>query len=222
VQLKTAKNYLLLIERIGKKPMLRTRFTAQAYFVFGALLDLMDQDILEIDDSIEIADQSKFDGLPPYLDGLKQRITESIDKDDDLVHSLDMITSWDIANEIYDGVGEKLLAEKLVEEKSVKTNLDTHTIYLPTDDARAQVVEYLSMEMQSSTIEGAAISLVVILEQMDALKWLFSDKEELANLTNSFRQNMAGNSVYEKEKQLVKTAQDIITKKKFWFDSWLS
>lgn len=222
MQLKTAKNYLLLTERIGKKPMLRTRFTAQAYFVFGALLDLMDQDYLEIDDSIKIVDQSTFDGLPPYLDGLKQRITDAIDKNDDLVHSLDMITSWDIANEIYDGVGKMLLDEKLVEEKSVKTNLDTHTIYLPTDDARTQVVEYLSMQMQSSTIEGAAISLVVIMEQMDALKWLFSDKEELADLTSTFHDNMSGNSTYKKAKQLAKTAQDIITKKKFWFDSWLS
>ena len=60
------------------------------------------------------------------------------------------------------------------------------------------------------------------MEQMDALKWLFSDKEELADLTSTFHDNMSGNSTYKKAKQLAKTAQDIITKKKFWFDSWLS
>lgn len=222
MQLKTANNYLLLTERIGKKPMLRTRFTAQAYFVFGALLDLMDKNVLEIDKSIRIADQGKFDGLPTYLDGLKKRISDGIEKGEDLVHALDIITSWDIANEIYDGVGLELLSDKLVEKKSVKTNLDTHTIYLPKDDARAKVVDYLRTQMKSSEIEVPAISLIVILEQMDALKWLFNDKEELANLTSVFHGNMSGNSIYTKEKALAKTAQDIITKKKFWFDSWLS
>lgn len=222
MQLKTANNYLLLTERIGKKPMLRTRFTAQAYFVLGALLDLMDQGVLTIDNSIEVKDQSKFDNLPTYLDGLKNRILEEIKKKGSLVQSLDLITSWDIANEIYDGVGAELLNDKLVEKKSVKTNLDTHTIYLPTDEARKKVVNYLREQMLSDKVEVPAISLVVIFEQMDALKWLFTDKEELNTLTETFQQNDSKTPLYKKEKALAKTAQDIITKKKFWFDSWLS
>lgn len=56
MELTTAKKYLLLTERIRKKPMLRTRFTAQAYFVLAALFDLVDQGVLEIGDVISIKD----------------------------------------------------------------------------------------------------------------------------------------------------------------------
>lgn len=67
MELTTAKNYLLLTERIAKKPMLRTRFTSQSYFVLAALLDLADQDILTIDDNLDVKDGEKFAQLPSYL-----------------------------------------------------------------------------------------------------------------------------------------------------------
>ncbi len=84
------------------------------------------------------------------------------------------------------------------------------------------MVNYLREQMLSDKVEVPAISLVVIFEQMDALKWLFTDKEELNTLTETFQQNDSKTPLYKKEKALAKTAQDIITKKKFWFDSWLS
>ena len=223
MELTTAKYYLLLTERIGKKPMLRTRFTNQAYFVFAALLDLIDQQIIDISaGQFVIKDQQKFDQLPAYLDGLKTRIEEEIQKGSSLTDALDLITSWDIANEIYDGVGAELLQAKLVDQKSVRTNLDTHVIYLPTDAARKQVVTYLKRQMASVEIEQSAMGLVVIYEQLDALKWLIPAKAELSELAHQFHQNVDQKVAYQAEKALVKTAQEIITKKKFWYDSWLS
>lgn len=223
MQLTTAKNYLLLTERIGKKPMLRTRFTNQAYFVLASVLDLVDQQILNIgNDQLTIQNQPMFDRLPKYLDGLNSRIRDEIQKGNKLSDALDLITSWDIANEIYDGVGGELLQAELVEKTSVKTNLDTHTIYLPTTAARTQVTTYLKQQMATPHIEQAAISLITIYEQLDALKWLITDKNELSQLISIFHQNVANNPFYLLEQPLVKTAQEIITKKKFWYDSWLS
>lgn len=222
MQLTTAKNYLLLTERIGKKPMLRTRFTAQAYFVLAALFNLVDQGILGIGDAISVKDEQKFAELPDYFGVFKSELIDEIKQGHDLQKQLEIITSWDIANQIYDGVGAELLADGLVEKKSVKTNLDTHIIYLPKDAARKQVRDYLQKQIGAAKISQDAISLVMILEELDALKWVFTDKDELASLTAEFHQKVDGDAFYTKEKALAKLAQDIITKKKFWFDSWLS
>lgn len=223
VQLTTARNYLLLTERIGKKPMLRTRFTNQAYFVLASILDLIDQQVLAIqDDQLIIKDRDKFGRLPNYLSGFKARIMAEITKGNKLTDTLDLITSWDIANELYDGVGVELLRDQLVRKTSVKTNLDTHVIYLPTDAARMQVTDDLKTQMTAADISQATISLVTIYEQLDALKWLISDKNELAGLTQAFHRKIDDDPFYQTKRALVKTAQDVITKKKFWYDSWLS
>lgn len=76
--------------------------------------------------------------------------------------------------------------------------------------------------MATPHIEQAAISLITIYEQLDALKWLITDKNELSQLISIFHQNVANNPFYLLEQPLVKTVQEIITKKKFWYDSWLS
>lgn len=222
MELTTAKNYLLLTERIGKKPMLRTRFTAQAYFVLAALFDLVDQRILDIGETISIQDDQEFAKLPDYLSVFKSELTDEIKEGHDLQTQLAIITSWDIANQLYDGLGAGLLADQLVEKKSVKNNLDTHVIYLPKDAARKQVQDYLRNQIDGAKISQDAVSLVLILSELDALKWVFTDKEELANLTAAFQQKVAGDAFYAKEKALAKVAQDVITKKKFWYDSWLS
>lgn len=222
MQLTIAKNYLLLTERIGKKPMLRTRFTAQAYFVLAALYDLVDQGVLVIGDAIPIKDEQKFAELPDYLGVFKSELTDEIKQGYDLQKQLEIITSWDVANQIYDGVGAELLADGLVDKKPVKTSLDTHIIYLPTDVARKQVRDYLHQQITASKIGQDAISLVMILEELDALKWVFTDKDELTNLSAEFQRKVDGDAFYTKEKVLAKLARDIITKKKFWFDSWLS
>lgn len=135
---------------------------------------------------------------------------------------LAIITSWDIANQIYDGLGTGLLADDLVDKKLVKTNLDTHAIYLPTDAARRQVRDYLRHQIDGAKVNQDAISLMLILSELDALKWVFTDKDELANLAAAFQQKVDGYAFYAKEKALAKVAQDVITKKKFWYDSWLS
>ncbi|GAA2971442.1 hypothetical protein [Lentilactobacillus parakefiri] len=222
MELTTAKKYLLLTERIGKKPMLRTRFTAQAYFVLAALFDLVDQGVLEIGDVISIKDDQKFAELPDYLNIFKSELTDEIQQGHDMPTQLAIITSWDIANQIYDGLGTGLFADGLVDKKLVKTNLDTHAIYLPTDAARRQVRDYLRHQIDGAKVNQDAISLMLILSELDALKWVFTDKDELANLAAAFQQKVDGYAFYAKEKALAKVAQDVITKKKFWYDSWLS
>lgn len=94
--------------------MLWTRFTNQAYFVLASILDLVDQQVLAIqDDQLIIKDQDKFGRLPNYLSGFKSRIMAEITKGNKLTDTLDLITSWDIANEIYEGVGVELLRGRL-------------------------------------------------------------------------------------------------------------
>ncbi|GHP13963.1 hypothetical protein YK48G_13880 [Lentilactobacillus fungorum] len=223
MQFITAKNDLLLTERIEKKPMLRTRFTNQAYFVLAALLDLIDQRILSIrNNQLAIENEEKLTHLPAYLNGLKAKITAAVKQKQPLETALDFITSWDIANEIYDGIGSELLESGLVEKTSVKTNLDTHVIYLPTAAARNQVITSLKEQMKIRKMQPSAINLVIIYEQLNALKWLFQDKTELAELTRNFHQNVDSLLFYQQKNRLVKIAQEIITKKKFWYDSWLS
>ncbi|KRM47446.1 hypothetical protein FC51_GL001150 [Lentilactobacillus parabuchneri DSM 5707 = NBRC 107865] len=222
VELTTAKNYLLLTERIAKKPMLRTRFTSQSYFVLAALLDLADQDILTIDDNLDVKDGEKFARLPSYLSVFKSELSDEINQNRELKDRLSVITSWDIANQLYDGLGSELLAADLVTKVPFKNNLDTHVIYLPKAEARNQVREELRDQINNSKINRNAISLIVILEQLDALKWVFTDQDESSELTSAFHQQVDGDAFYAKEKALAKLAQDIITRKKFWFDSWLS
>lgn len=222
MQLPTAKNYLLLTETIARKPMLRTRFTAQAYFVLAALFDLINPGVLKIGGAIEIVDNAKYADLPQYLDSLKKRINAEIKKGAQTKDALDLITSWDIANDIYDGIGSELLADQRVEKVPFKNNLDTHIIYVPTDAAREQVTRYLRDQMQASAVDQGAISLVVIMEQLGALRWLFPDKGELSKLVVAFHRTVGDNAEYAGESRLAERAAKLITDKKFRMDSWLS
>ncbi|MDN6809713.1 hypothetical protein [Lentilactobacillus parabuchneri] len=156
------------------------------------------------------------------LSVFKSELSDEINQGRELKDRLSVITSWDIANQLYDGLGSELLAADLVTKVSFKNNLDTHVIYVPKAKARNQVREELREQINSSKISRNAISLVVILEQLDALKWVFTDQDESSELTSAFHQQVDGDAFYAKEKALAKLAQDIITRKKFWFDSWLS
>lgn len=200
MELTTAKNYLLLTERIAKKPMLRTRFTSQSYFVLAALLDLADQDILTIDDNLDVKDGEKFAQLPSYLSVFKSELSDEINQGRELKDRLSVITSWDIANQLYDGLGSELLAADLVTKVSFKNNLDTHVIYVPKAKARNQVREELREQINSSKISRNAISLVVILEQLDALKWVFTDQDESSELTSAFTSRLMGMHFTPKKK----------------------
>lgn len=216
--LTTAKNYLLLTERIDKRPMLRTRFTTQAYLVLAAVLDLVDQGILAVDgDQMAIADATRFDQLPQYLNAFKIRLRSDLAQDAHLKTALKLVTSWDIVNALYDGLGAETLAEQTTERVIFQNNLKPHVIYEPTAASRQRVRDALLQQLLATQPAGAAWNLYVILAQEQALTWLFS-ADQLAQL----RAAVATHPGSATASTLAAQAGDIIQAKKFEMDGWLS
>lgn len=216
--LTTAKNYLLLTERIDKRPMLRTRFTTQAYLVLAAVLDLVDQGILVVNgDQMAIADTTRFDQLPQYLNAFKIRLRSDLAQDAHLKTALKLVTSWDIVNALYDGLGAETLAEQTTERVIFQNNLKPHVIYEPTDASRQRVRDALLQQLLAKQPAGAAWNLYVILAQEQALTWLFS-ADQLAQL----RTAVAAHPGSTTASVLAAQAGDIIQAKKFEMDGWLS
>lgn len=219
--LTTAKDYLLITERIAQKPMLRTRFTTQAYLVLATLLDLRDQDVLAVDAGrIAIADEIRFNALPQYLDELKIRLQTDLRQDDRIETVLKVVTSWNIVNEIYDGVGVELEHAGQVERVIFQNNLKPHTIYEPRETSRQAVKQQLVQQLETGQLTPANANLWLLLRQQAALPYLFTD-QRLAALTAAFTQQTA--DPYTATTQaLVQAAGEIIQMKKFEMDSWLS
>lgn len=212
----TASKYLLLTEAIGKKPMLRTRFTSQSYFVLAAFLDLvaqkvirMSKDRVRIDETVE---------LPAYLSIFTKELTAALAKDDSLENALKPITSWDIANQIYDGIGHELLASNQVRRVVFQNNLKPHIIYEPTDSARSDAKGWLIENISTSSTDLAALNLFEIMSSMDALKWVINDQGQRAELVKQVEQNANAKDIH----RIGATAAEVITQKRFWLDSWLS
>lgn len=211
MELTTAEKYLLVTERIGKKPMLRTRFTSQSYFVLAVFLDLMAQHVIQVK-----ADKVTFDDsvqLPDYLTTFVKELTAALAEDDHLNNALKPLTSWDIANQVYDGIGAKLLADNQVQKVIFQNNLKPHVIYEPTDQARKAVTTWVKQ-----STDPAVLNLVAILQQMEALKWVVTDEQVRRNLL----EKISKQPTFEKVERMIETAADVITQKRFWLDSWLS
>ncbi|MFD1454557.1 hypothetical protein ACFQ44_02530 [Levilactobacillus lanxiensis] len=220
--LTTAKNFLLVTEHIGQKPTLRTRFTTQAYFVLATLLDLLDQEILQVEgDRLIVADEARLDQQPAYLNSFRIRLTSDIAQDDRLKTVLKLVTSWDIVNAIYDGIGAETLAEQTTERVLFQNNLKPHVIYEPTATSKQEVLTTLEDQIQAGKLTRAGSNLFLILSQQDALKWLF-DEAEGATLSEQFAAATAGDSYVQTVKQVTVAAAEIIQMKKFEMDGWLS
>jgi len=220
--LTTAKNFLLVTEHIGQKPTLRTRFPTQANFVLATLLDLLDQEILQVaGDRLLVADEARLDQQPAYLNSFRIRLTSDIAQDDRLKTVLKLVTSWDIVNAIYDGIGAETLAEQTTERVLFQNNLKPHVIYEPTATSKQEVLTTLKEQIQAGNLTRAGSNLFLILSQQDALKWLF-DEDELATLSEQFVAATAGDSYVQTVKQVTAAAAEIIQMKKFEMDGWLS
>lgn len=223
MSLTTAKNYLLLTERIGKKPMLRTRFTTQAYLVLATILDLRDQGVLTVTaGEMKIADQTKLAALPQYLDELKIRLQNDLQQATQLKSALKLVTSWNIVNEIYDGIGAELERDGQVERVIFQNNLKPHVIYEPTDASRARVADDLAAAIERHQLPAADVNLWLLLRQQKALPYLFSNEVRLAKLTTEFDRQTATDAEAATTQTLVETAGEIIQMKKFEMDGWLS
>lgn len=222
MSLTTAKDYLLLTERIDAKPVLRTRFTTQAYLVLATVLDLIDQHVLAVaEGQLRIADTVKFDALPQYLNELKVRLQTDLRQDTRVKTSLKVVTSWNIVNDIYDGIGAELEAANLVKRVIFQNNLKPHVIYEPQDASRQQVRTDLAQRVTAGTLTPTDVNLWLILRQQDALKYLFADSE-LAALTTAFDRQTRQSPAAATAQSLVTTAGEIIQMKKFEMDGWLS
>lgn len=222
MSLTTAKDYLLLTERIDAKPVLRTRFTTQAYLVLATVLDLIDQRVLAVaEGQLRIADTVKFDALPQYLNELKVRLQTDLRQDTRVKTSLKVVTSWNIVNDIYDGIGAELEAANLVKRVIFQNNLKPHVIYEPQDASRQQVRTDLAQRVTAGTLTPTDINLWLILRQQDALKYLFADSE-LTALMAAFDRQTRQSRAAATAQSLVTTAGEIIQMKKFEMDGWLS
>ncbi|WP_204121198.1 MULTISPECIES: hypothetical protein [Levilactobacillus] len=220
--LTTAKNFLLVTEHIGQKPTLRTRFTTQAYLVLATLLDLLDQEILQVEgDRLIVVDEAHLDQQPAYLNSFRIRLTSDLAQDDRLKTALKLVTSWDIVNAIYDGIGAETLAEQTTERVLFQNNLKPHVIYEPTATSKQEVLTTLKDQIQAGKLTRAGSNLFLILSQQDALKWLF-DEAESATLSEQFAAATAGDSYVQTVKQVTVAAAEIIQMKKFEMDGWLS
>mgnify|MGYP000856625978 FL=1 len=214
--LTTAEKYLLLTERIGKKPMLRTRFTSQSYFVLAAFLDLVAEHTIQLKEGNQVT-FDKTAKLPDYLSVFVKQLTEALTQDRDLESALKPITSWDIANQIYDGIGNGLLASGQVERVIFQNNLKPHVIYEPTEQARVATRTWL-VDSISTNSNVAALNLFAILRQMDGLKWVVTDEQTRTDLDKKVTRN----SDFRLIQKITEAAAEVITQKRFWLDSWLS
>jgi len=220
--LTTAKNFLLVTEHIGQKPTLRTRFTTQAYLVLATLLDLLDQEILQVEgDRLIVADEARLDQQPAYLNSFRIRLTSDLAQDDRLKTALKLVTSWDIVNAIYDGIGAETLAEQTTERVLFQNNLKPHVIYEPTATSKQEVLTTLKDQIQAGKLTRAGSNLFLILTQQDAMKWLF-DEAEVTALSEQFAAATVGDSYVQTVKQVTAVAAEIIQMKKFEMDGWLS
>lgn len=216
----TANRFLLITERIAQKPMLRTRFTNQAYFVLAAILDLIDQNILELSNQqLVVRDPVRLAALPDTLADLKRELTKKAQPGNSLETTLSLITSWDIANSTYDAVGAELLTTHQVERVIFQNNLKPHVIYEPTGTSRQQTIDWVVDQLTTKEPTQSGLDLIAILLQLDAMKWIMPTETERVT---AFKQRLATDPQFVASRAIVATAAEVITQKRFWLDSWLS
>lgn len=220
--LTTTEDYLLVTEHIGQKPVLRTRFTTQAYFVFSAVLDLIRQGGLRIvDGRLALADSKVLTAQPKFLTPLCDRLVTDLPKAETPEDSLRLVTSWTIANVLYDGIMGRLQDQGDVTPQIFQNNLKPHVIAVPQPASRKRVLGELVATIQDRRDDSGVVDLWLILAQQDALRWL-SNSRDLPDLTTAVADRLAASVDLRATQQLATTVGEVIQAKKFWMDSWLS
>ncbi|WP_261809873.1 hypothetical protein [Levilactobacillus humaensis] len=218
----TAEDYLLVTEHIGQKPVLRTRFTTQAYFVFGAVLDLIRQGGLQIADGrLALGKATVLTTQPEFLKSLCDRLLTDLPKAETPEDSLKLVTSWTIANDLYDGIMAQLQKQGDVTPQVFQNNLKPHVIAVPQPASRQRVRDELVATIRERRDNSGLVDLWLILAQQDALRWLISD-HDLPDLKAAFADRLAASPALRTTQQLAATVGEVIQAKKFWMDSWLS
>lgn len=219
MDLPIAQAYLLLTEKITNRPVLRTRFTAQAYLVLAAFLDLRDQRLLMINEQhVAVPSEPRLEAaLPASLQMIAQRLQAARAQSDQTEDVFKLLVSWKLANAIYDTIGPELEQRALVEKVIFQNNLMPHTIYVPTAAAKQALTTQLVHELQTQTLTPAHRDLLVIFQQLQALKWVLP-AEQLATVDAQ----LAAQPGYVQIQALTAMAAHRITMRKFELDSWLS
>ncbi|WP_125547482.1 hypothetical protein [Levilactobacillus lindianensis] len=220
--LTTAEAYLLVTEHIGQKPVLRTRFTTQAYFVFGAVLDLLQRGGLQIAGGrLALGDPTVLTTQPEFLKPLCDRLQADLPEAKTPEESLKFVTSWTIANALYEGVMAQLKKQRDVTPQVFQNNLKPHVIAVPQPASRQRVRDELVATIRERRDNPGLVDLWLILAQQDALRWVISD-HDLPGLEATFADRLAASSDLRAIQQLAVTVGGVIQAKKFWMDSWLS
>lgn len=209
------QRYFLLTEQLNERPMLRTRFTTQAYLVLAAFLDLRQQGILAIDSQrFVIKDHQRWQQLPTYLAELHDRVEATGKLDHSTTALFKLLTSWNLANEIYDGVGRELQVTEQVKTVVFQNNLLPHTIYVPRVTARRALLAEVKQQLTAKQWDAAMPGVLAIFAQVGGLGWLGDTTQLTAALANTVG--------YAELHALTTQAQHRITQRKFELDAWLS
>lgn len=219
MDLPISEEYLLLTEKITNRPMLRTRFTAQAYLVLATFLDLRDQHLLTVTDQrVAIPNEARLRAaLPANLQVLVDRLTQELASGTATDQVFHLLVSWDLANAIYDSIGPDLVAQHRAERVVFQNNLLPHDIYEPTVVARQTLLDQLTREITTRTVTQQHLGLLVIFTQLNALKWLLPN--DVAHQAQAILPTLRD---YTELQSLASLAQHRITLRKFELDSWLS
>ncbi|KJW13971.1 hypothetical protein [Levilactobacillus spicheri] len=219
MDLPIAQDYLLLTEKITTRPMLRTRFTTQAYLVLATFLDLRAQHLLTVTEQrLAVPNSDRLQAaLPAKLQLLATRLQDQLKTGDSTEAGFKLLVSWDLANAIYDTVGPELAQRHQVETVIFQNNLLPHTIYEPTPAAKQAVLTRLTQQITDRNLPATSLAVLTIFEQLNALKWLFP-----APVADQIQQLLPTQPGYAELHGLTTLAQHRITMRKFELDSWLS
>lgn len=216
LELPITQDYLILTEKITTRPMLRTRFTTQAYLVLATFLDLRDQHLLTLTpQQVTIPDPDRLQAaLPASLQELVTRLRTAVTASSATADVFKLLVSWNLANAIYDTVGPQLAATQQVEPVVFQNNLLPHTIYVPQEAAKQRVIKQLEAEIRQRRLTPAHQDLLAIFDRLQALQWLLP-----ADLVTQWSAAQSKDTTIQ---QLTALAQHRITMRKFELDSWLS
>lgn len=219
MDLTIAQNYLLMTEKITNRPMLRTRFTTQAYLVLAAFLDLRAARLITLDaQRVTISDEQQLRAdLPASLQLFATDLGDALKQGADTKAVFKLLTSWNLANAVYDTVGSELERQGCVEKVIFQNNLLPKTIYEPTNVGRQTVVDQLTNQLQHQSLTASSRALLTIFTQLNALKWVLP-----AEVRDLVAPQLALHEDAAVLQALTTMAQERITTRKFELDSWLS
>jgi len=219
MELPITEDYLLATEKITDRPMLRTRFTTQAYLVFATFLDLRDQGLLVFDENrVSLPDPGNLaDQLPASLQVLATRLQAALAESTATVDVFKLLVSWDLANAIYDTVGPALQQKGQAKSVTFQNNLLPHIIYVATASGKQGVLDRLTQQLEAHALTTTSRDLLLIFDQLQALKWVLPSA-----MVTQARNQLPEHPGYQTVSRLMDMAQHEITMRKFELDSWLS